>query len=74
MADRTWRVLARPLVAKAIEEGRALGLDDKAIAKYVRDRFPWGEQATHAHKIWSSEVRMQLRNRPADAPKQGTLF
>jgi len=81
MPDRTWRELARPLIARAIEEGRSLGLEGKPLAKHVNAQFPWGDHAMHPYRIWLSEAKVQLGQkpaprgaRPADLPGQGRLF
>jgi hypothetical protein len=81
MPIRTWRMLARPIISQAIEEGRSLGLAGKPLRKYIHARYPWGERAMHPYKVWLSEVNVQLGQkpaprgaRPADLPGQGRLF
>jgi hypothetical protein len=62
---KSWRDVARPIVAKAIREGRANGLEDKELRKWVHRSYPFGERAMHPYKIWLDEVRRQLdRSRP----------
>lgn len=49
-----------PLVADAIERGRAAGLDRKKLLKFVHVSFPWGARGNHPYEIWKSEAAHQL--------------
>ena len=80
----TWRDDAAPFIAMAIEEGRAAGLEGKALWRYVSGLRPYMFRVTsHGDKIWRSEMHRQLdspgrelgqRHRPPDAAGQLTLF
>lgn len=55
---KTWRDVARPIIAKAIAEN--LGKPEKEIRKALRRAYPFGERKYHPYKIWLDEIRVQL--------------
>ena len=57
---KSWRDEARPIVARAIRDGRAKGLEGKELRKHVHSFYPFGERAMHPYKIWLDEVKRQL--------------
>jgi hypothetical protein len=63
-----WRTVARKHVDLALAEGRAGGLEGKALEKFVRDHYPFGERAMHPYKVWLSEVRKSFPAKPNPGP------
>ena len=58
----SWRETANHYINKALEEGKAKGLEGAALEKYVRaNGYPFGERAMHPYKIWCSEVNRVLK-------------
>ncbi len=52
MKESRWRTVSQNVITKALEEGRALGLDGKALEKHVSAAYPFGERAMLPYKIW----------------------
>jgi hypothetical protein len=55
---RTWRDVARPLIAAVIKEMKGKPLAE--IRKALRAAYPFGERRHFPYKVWCSEVRRQL--------------
>lgn len=79
--SQTWRHRATPLVAEALREGAAKGMEGRELIRWANAQFPWGPREYHPYEIWKSEVKRQLGllrlgepKRPADLPGQGMLF
>lgn len=79
----TMRDYFRPIIAGAIAEGRAAGLDGRKLLKHIRGYIPMDAEATSSgYKVWLDEIRLQLgkrrplgeRARKPDAAGQRTLF
>lgn len=45
-----WRNKSRSVIAKALKEGRAKGLDGKALEKHVSAAYPFGERAIQSRE------------------------
>lgn len=78
MKHRSWRDIARPIIAKVIKDNP--GLDDKDMKKKISEEYPFGERAMHPYKIWLDEIKVQLgkkkfgkHNNTTD-PNQKKLF
>lgn len=56
--EKTWREMARPLIAKTIKanEGKPLPEIRKALAAV----YPFGPRKYWPYKIWCDEIRFQL--------------
>lgn len=82
MSRYSWREECEPIIAAAIVEGEAAGLDGRALLALIRERYPWGERAGWPYKVWLSEVRRQTQRlpfprpapRPPDLDGQGRFF
>jgi hypothetical protein len=77
-----WRDKSRSVIAAALKEGRAVGLEGKALEKHVSAAYPFGLRENHPYKIWLSEFNFQVKgktNKPKpkhelEAAGQGSLF
>lgn len=75
---RSWRDIARPLIAKVLQENA--GKPDAEIRKALREAYPWGERAMQPYKIWIDEIKVQLGKRTfgrrpdIQNPDQTSLF
>lgn len=74
----TRRDFVRPIIARVI---RDVGTTDrKALRAALLDAYPFGERAHHPYRIWISEIRYQLGEKPRartkapPAPNQQELF
>lgn len=55
---KTWRSIAKPIIAKVIRE---VGTDDmKALRKALSDAYPFGVKQYHPYKVWLDEIKFQL--------------
>lgn len=76
----TWRDQARPVVTRAIADGRDAGLTGRDLLKHVQAFYPFGPRENWPYKVWLDEVRCQLgrrkrkRTQAPDLPDQGALF
>ena len=59
MTQSYWRLKARPIIRKVLEE--TAGKPEKDIRRVLRDAYPWGERRMHPYKMWCAEVRYQLQ-------------
>lgn len=69
--SRSWRDVARPIIAEVLRS--TAGQDEKAIAKALRDAYPFGERRHHPYKIWRDEIwrqRGRARKRAVKAAAQ----
>ena len=48
----TWSRRAQIAVSSALDEGRGLGLEGKALEKFVSDAYPFGSRECYPYKIW----------------------
>lgn len=78
MAQKTWRDIAGPIIARVIQE---VGREDKAKLKAaLREAYPFGERRYLPYKVWCHEIRIQLglkkrgAGEPQPNPEQGVLF
>jgi hypothetical protein len=55
-----WRSKAAAVITQAIAEGKAQGLEDKELKKFVNKRYPFGMRQYHPYKIWLDEMNKQL--------------
>ena len=62
MKERSWRDIARPIIAEVLAETR--GRSEKDIRKALFDAYPFGERAMHPYKVWCDEVRRQTGRKP----------
>ena len=62
MTARSWRDVARPIIAKVLRE--TAGQTEKEVRSALFDAYPFGERAMHPYKIWCDEVRVQLGEKP----------
>lgn len=54
----TWRDMARPIIARVIQEHES---DDiRSIRRALREAYPFGERKYWPYKVWCDEVREQL--------------
>jgi hypothetical protein len=58
MHNKTWRDVARPIIASVIRRHR--NEPEEQVRKALREAYPWGERAMWPYKVWCSEVRRQL--------------
>lgn len=80
----TMRDRMRPVIAEAISEGRATGLEGRELLALIRTRKTYEARVTSSgYKVWLDELRIQLgRRKPRDGtparkpdlPGQGLLF
>lgn len=56
--SKTWREIARPLIAEVIRDNR--DKSEKEIKRALREAYPWGERAMHPYKIWCDEIKVQM--------------
>ncbi len=56
----SWSKRARYLVERAIADGRAAGLDGKALRRFVTGRYPWGLRENAPYRAWLRETAYQL--------------
>jgi hypothetical protein len=61
--EARWRAPARAAIQVALEGGRALGLEGKALEKHVSGAYPFGERAMYPYKIWLHEFDRLVRGR-----------
>lgn len=68
-----WRVKSRRVIVAALAEGRARGLEGRALEKHVSDAYPFGERAMLPYKIWLNEFALLVRGerKPMGRPKAG---
>ncbi len=72
---RTWRDIARPIIAKVLADNK--DKSEKEIRKALRDAYPFGQRAMHPYKIWCDEIKVQRRLKPSKYyrnPDQKDLF
>jgi len=70
---KTWRDIARPIIAKVVSE---LGREDTPqLRAALRDAYPFGERRYHPYRIWCDEINVQLGKRQfgASNPRKGLI-
>jgi len=55
--ESEWRVHARPLIWAAIADGVDLGLDGRALVRYLEDRRPGEFAGRWPRRVWQDERR-----------------
>ena len=68
----TWRDVARPIIARVLEENR--GAELKVLRRKLLEVYPFGLKQYHPYKIWLSEIKLQLnpgKRRPTHRPAAG---
>jgi hypothetical protein len=75
---KTWRDIARPIIAATLEQAAAMS--EKEKRKALREAYPFGQREHHPYKIWLDEIKVQMkkkrfpnRRNPFDANQQ-SLF
>jgi hypothetical protein len=58
MSSKTWRDIAKPIIAATIKENQ--GKELKVVKAALREAYPWGQRKMHPYKIWCDEVKRQL--------------
>jgi hypothetical protein len=87
MAEQTWRQYIGGHIARALDEGKAQGLDGMDLRKFVRARTHPGRAMAGAWglKMWQQEFRHQVKGVPRKVTRgasgpirpatgQGSLF
>jgi hypothetical protein len=66
-----WRQKSRAVIEAALAEGRAKGLEGKALERHVSDAYPFGERLNWPYQIWLNEFALLVRGRlkPMSRPK-----
>lgn len=59
MIHGTWRDEIRPLVAHRVADGKARGMEGRALYLFVLGCFPWPPAEGHPYAIWRDEARIQ---------------
>ena len=54
---KTWRDVARPIIAKVLEETK--GKPDIEIRQALFNAYPFGERRYTPYKIWLDEIQKQ---------------
>lgn len=59
----TWRSQIAPIVARLVEEARALGLTGRAVLKHVRAGRPYWvrTEGVYSYRVWLHEIESQVR-------------
>ena len=57
-----WREQSARVIAKALEEGRAQGLEGKDLVKHVDAAYPFGPREHFPYKAWLAERWRQLKS------------
>ncbi len=72
MKESRWRTASRQVITKALDEGRKLGLEGKALEKHVSAAYPFGERAMLPYKIWLHVFAQLVRGnkRPFEVRKK----
>lgn len=75
----TWREKARPIIAKAVEDGNSIGLEGEMMRKFVLLFYPFGRRKNGPYAAWLREMKFQLngiytRTRREPLPGQMNLF
>ncbi len=72
MKESRWRTASRQVITEALEEGRKLGLEGKALEKHVSAAYPFGERAMLPYKIWLHVFAQLVRgsNKPFEVRKK----
>ena len=55
-----WEQRASEVCEQAVHSGRAQGLSDDALRRYVSSQYPFGPRAMHPYKVWLAVVRKAL--------------
>ena len=58
---KTWRDMARPLIAQVLKESE--GKSEKEIRNALKEAYPFGERRYHPYKIWLDEIKVQRKGR-----------
>lgn len=56
-----WRTKSRSVILAALKDGRAAGLEGKALEKHVSAAYPFGERAMFPYKVWLNEFALLVR-------------
>lgn len=66
-----WRATARKVIEQALCDGRAAGLEGKALVAFVDARYPFGLRELHPYKIWLNERALRVFGvkRPMSRPR-----
>lgn len=67
---KSWRDIARPIIAKILEETR--GQTEQLIKKALHEAYPFGERRYHPYKVWCDEIRRQ-RGKKVDRQDRNTM-
>lgn len=59
MAVKSWRDIARPIVAGVLRD--TVGQTEKEIRAALFAAYPFGERRYHPYKIWLDEIRRQRK-------------
>jgi hypothetical protein len=76
-----WRRAAEPIIKRVILENTAAG-DEKALAKALREAYPFGPREHYPYKVWCDEINKQLgkgyryfrKNQSFKPPYEGKLI
>lgn len=66
---KTWRDVARPIIAKVLEETK--GKPDIEIRQALFNAYPFGERRYTPYKIWLDEIQKQ-RGKKKDRKDRNT--
>ena len=66
---KTWRDVARPIIAKVLEETK--GKPDIEIRQALFNAYPFGERRYTPYKIWLDEIQRQ-RGKKKDRKDRNT--
>lgn len=67
MTRSHWRSVARPIIARVLDETK--GEDERAIRAALREAYPFGPRQHHPYKVWLDEIARQRRTGKHD-PKR----
>lgn len=70
MSYRSWRDIARPIIARVLLETK--DKTEQEIKKALFDAYPFGERRYHPYKVWLDEIRRQ-RGKKKDRQDRHTM-
>lgn len=77
MSSKTWRDIARPIIADVLKRTEG---NEGARKRALYDAYPFGARQYHPYKVWLDEIKVQTKGRKfgkknnVDHPDQQKLF